>query len=78
MKIYCFSLVTPIFDFSGFTNICDSCVGEGAKPCENRKQYYFYDFGHTTEATNEIYANKCFSGRHACVPLNVEQLVHAH
>ncbi|XP_004499846.1 GDSL esterase/lipase At1g71691-like [Cicer arietinum] len=62
----------------GFTNICDSCVGEGAKPCENRKQYYFYDFGHTTEATNEIYANKCFSGRHACVPLNVEQLVHAH
>ena len=66
------------FKFSGFTNIWDSCVGEDAKPCENRKQYLFYDFGHNTEATNEICANNCFSGRDACFPLNIEQLVRAH
>ncbi|KEH38117.1 GDSL-like lipase/acylhydrolase [Medicago truncatula] len=60
----------------GLTNIWDSCVGEGGKPCDNRKQYFFYDSAHNTEATNEIYANMCFSGRHACFPLNIEQLVH--
>lgn len=30
-----------IFKFSGLTNIWDSCVGEGGKPCDNRKQYFF-------------------------------------
>ncbi|RHN74247.1 putative cutinase [Medicago truncatula] len=73
-----FFIVIPkfIFKFSGLTNIWDSCVGEGGKPCDNRKQYFFYDSAHNTEATNEIYANMCFSGRHACFPLNIEQLVH--
>ncbi|CAL5201519.1 unnamed protein product [Lathyrus oleraceus] len=62
----------------GLTNIWDSCVGEGGNPCENRKEYYFYDFAHSTEAVNEIFANKCFGGRHICFPMNIEKLVHAH
>ncbi|WJX36755.1 hypothetical protein P8452_24599 [Trifolium repens] len=62
----------------GFTNTWDSCIGEGGKPCENRNEYYFYDFAHSTEATSQIYANKCFRGRHLCFPLNIEQLAHTH
>ncbi|XP_058766994.1 GDSL esterase/lipase At2g03980-like [Vicia villosa] len=61
----------------GLTNIRDSCVVEGGKPCENRKEYYFYDFAHNTEAANEILANRCFGGRHICFPMNIEKLVHA-
>ncbi|XP_057458209.1 GDSL esterase/lipase 7-like [Lotus japonicus] len=62
----------------GFTSISDSCVAQGAKPCGDRKQYYFYDFAHTTEAANEIYATECFNGTQVCFPLNIYQLIREH
>ncbi|TKY69120.1 GDSL esterase/lipase [Spatholobus suberectus] len=61
----------------GFLDISDSCV-QGGKPCENRKQYYFYDFSHSTEAANKIFAKECFGGTQLCFPHNIKQLVHAH
>ncbi|WJX30834.1 hypothetical protein P8452_19328 [Trifolium repens] len=71
-------ILIPLKNLVRFTNTWDSCVGEGGKPCENRNEYYFYDFAHSTEATIQIYANKCFSGRHLCFPLNIEKLAHTH
>lgn len=66
-----------IIQFSGYKNIYDSCIGEGGKPCEDRNKYFFYDYGHPTEATSLYYANECFNGSQLCVPINVEQLVSA-
>ncbi|KAK7295049.1 hypothetical protein RJT34_17952 [Clitoria ternatea] len=62
----------------GSINMVDSCFVPGAKPCENRKQFYFFDFAHTTEVVNHLYANECFGGTQLCFPLTIKQLVHAH
>ncbi|KAF1863156.1 hypothetical protein Lal_00031335 [Lupinus albus] len=51
----------------GFANISKSCIQEGI-PCANRKEHYFWDFGHITEAAVDIYANECFSGSKMCFP----------
>ncbi|XP_020216254.1 GDSL esterase/lipase At2g03980 [Cajanus cajan] len=61
----------------GFSNVWDSCI-QGAKPCENRKEYYFYDSAHSTEAATKIFAEECFSGTRLCFPYNIKRLVHAH
>ncbi|CAL0314939.1 unnamed protein product [Lupinus luteus] len=62
--------------FSGFINISKSCIQQGI-PCTNRKDYYFWDFGHITEAALKIYANECFSGSKMCFP-DVKKLAHTH
>ncbi|KAE9595389.1 putative triacylglycerol lipase [Lupinus albus] len=59
----------------GFANISKSCIQEGI-PCANRKEHYFWDFGHITEAAVDIYANECFSGSKMCFP-DVKKLAHA-
>ncbi|CAL0314875.1 unnamed protein product [Lupinus luteus] len=60
----------------GFINISKSCIQQGI-PCTNRKDYYFWDFGHITEAALKIYANECFSGSKMCFP-DVKKLAHTH
>ncbi|KAL2347925.1 hypothetical protein Fmac_001925 [Flemingia macrophylla] len=61
----------------GFSNIWDSCI-EGGKACENRKEYYFFDAAHNTEAATKIFADECFNGLKLCFPHNIKKLVHAH
>lgn len=46
--------------------------------CEKRSEYYFFDFAHTTEVANEVYADECFNGTQVCFPLNIEELVQPH
>ncbi|XP_061344684.1 GDSL esterase/lipase At1g71691-like [Gastrolobium bilobum] len=60
----------------GITNISDPCVELGRKPCENRKQYYFFDVAHMSEAANELYAKEFFDG--TLFPMNVKQLIAAN
>lgn len=44
-------------------------------PCENRKEYVFWDAFHPTEAVNVIFGRKAFSGDLASVfPMNIQQL----
>lgn len=54
-----------------------SCVVKG-EACEKRSEYYFFDFAHTTEVANEVYADECFNGTQVCFPLNIEELVQPH
>ncbi|KAE9604875.1 hypothetical protein Lal_00036909 [Lupinus albus] len=61
----------------GFKNISKSCYVDGEPVCDNREEYYYFDFAHGTEANYRIYANECFSGSKLCSPKNIEQLVHA-
>ncbi|KAK7269550.1 hypothetical protein RIF29_22281 [Crotalaria pallida] len=58
----------------GFTTFFKPCFIENVPLCENRKQHVYWDFGHLSEATNKIYADKCFDGSKLCSPVNVKEL----
>ncbi|KAI4295345.1 hypothetical protein L6164_035399 [Bauhinia variegata] len=61
--------ISAIYPLSGFTEINDECCpvrGDGQcvpneTPCQNRRQYVFYDGFHPTEAANEITATSSYN-----------------
>lgn len=69
----------------GFKNWSSGCcavndVGQcipSKNPCENRKEYVFWDSFHPTEALNVITANRIYSAQELsdCYPMDVNQLV---
>ncbi|KAJ0508807.1 putative triacylglycerol lipase [Helianthus annuus] len=71
----------------GFTEIKEACCGLGnlnadvlcipiARFCPNRKNYFFWDRVHTTEAAASFFSEMLYSGsQQFMVPMNVEQLL---
>jgi phospholipase/lecithinase/hemolysin len=62
------------FNFSGFTNTNTGCCGVGRNngqitclplqtPCENRREYLFWDAFHPTEAGNVVVAQRAYSAQ---------------
>ncbi|XAR55659.1 Triacylglycerol lipase [Bertholletia excelsa] len=70
----------------GFKVVDKGCCGIGRNrgqisclpfqiPCENRKEYVFWDAFHPTEAVNIIMGKKAFSGdQRSAFPMNIQQL----
>ncbi|KAG9133737.1 hypothetical protein Leryth_018436 [Lithospermum erythrorhizon] len=71
----------------GFSVVNEGCCGIGRnrgqitclpyqQPCQDRRQYIFWDAFHPTEAVNILFARKAFNGdKYVAYPFNIEQLV---
>ncbi|KAF6169117.1 hypothetical protein GIB67_038614 [Kingdonia uniflora] len=46
-------------------------------PCHNIDGYFWWDAYHLTQAVYSVIARDCFNGSLACVPVNIQQLLHS-